>query len=202
MQKNLTLSSNSNLIGFEQRLTISSSLIQRVESYNADAYFHFMCGKLAYFDKRFVPAIDYFNKVESYFESLPINQRFDFKSGKRVPFEEHINSLMLRGNANFSLKRYEEAISDYSKCIELDNTTQDAFRNRAVCYMNNQKFSLALNDLNQITKIKEFCPEIHRYIAYCYQELEDFPKSQFHFSISASQGDEESLKIINNRNGR
>ena len=202
MQKNLTLSNNGNLIGFEQRLTISTSLIQRVESSNADAYFYFMCGKQAYFDKRFETAIDYFNKVESYFENLPIYERFNFKSGKRVPFEEHINSLLLIGNVNFSLERYENAIHYYSKCIDLDITAQDALRNRAVCYMNDQKFSLALNDLNKIIKFKEFCPEIHRYIAYCYQGLKDFQKSKIHFSISASQGDEESLNIINNKNGR
>lgn len=200
MPKNLPQVSNKKLIGFELRISISSLLLERIESNNEDVYFNFMCGKQALIDNRFKTAIDYFDKVIIYFENKPIDSRYMMKLGRKTPYDEYINSFLLRGNANYSLKDNDKALEDYSRCIAIDNSVNTAYRNRAVCYMNQRQFDRAIFDLLQITTNTEFCPEIHRYLGYSYQYIGDPDKSRLHFSISETQGNEESNKLITNPN--
>src|SRR5690554_132627 len=159
MPKNLPQVSNTSLIGIEQRLSICSSLLQRLESDNEEVYFFFMCGKQALFDNRLKTAIESFDKVVLHFENTSIEKRFVIKLGKKIPYDEYLNSFLLRGNAYYSLKEFDNALEDYSKCIEIDSSAFTAYRNRAVCYMNQNQFHNAIADLLAITQVKEFCPE-------------------------------------------
>lgn len=196
MKKNLPQKSNRNLSGFEQRLTIGSELLNQEESNNDEVYFHFMCGKNALFENRVYAAIEYFNKVITYFENISADKRFIMKLGRKVPYDEYVNSLLLRGNANYSLQNENLAIKDYSKCIVADNSNIGAYRNRAICYMNTNLIDYAIKDFSVIVKLKEYCPEIHRYLGYCYEKIKDKNNSKLHFSIAADQGDKESIKTL------
>ncbi len=196
MKKNLPQKSNRNLSGFEQRLTIGSELLNQEELNNEEVYFHFMCGKNALFENRVYEAIEYFNKVISYFENISADKRFIMILGRKVPYDEYINSLLLRGNANYSLQNDNLAIKDYTKCIAADNSNIGAYRNRAICYMHTNLIDYAIKDLSVIAKIKEYCPEIHRYLGYCYEKIKDKNNSKLHFSTAADQGDKESIKTL------
>ena len=200
MKKNLPQKSNSNLSSFEQRLTIGSELLSQEELNNEEVYFHFMCGKNALFENRVYASIEYFNKVINYFENISTDKRFIMKLGRKVPYDEYVNSLLLRGNANYSLQNDNLAIKDYSKCIAIDNSNIGAYRNRAICYMNTNLIDFAIKDLSVIVRLKEYCPEIHRYLGYCYEIIKDIKNSKLHFSIAENQGDNESVKkIINDK---
>ena len=198
MEKNLPQIKNFSLVGFGQRLTIVDSLLQRIETDDEEIYFNFRCGKQALIDDRYSEAIQYFNTVISLVENNSLYKGFKFDLGKRIPVDEYINSYLLRGNIFFKLVDTDSAIVDYSKCIELDSSNSSSFRNRAICFLKNNQFIEALEDLMKITKMKEFCPEIYRLIAYCYHFQKQFEKARIHFKISASQKDKESQKIIDN----
>lgn len=196
MKRNLPQISNTKLIGFEQRLTLGSELIHRAESLNEDEYFEFMCGKRAFSEKDYERAKVHFDKVIENFERKPLHKQLLVKLGAFIPYDEYYNSLLLRGNIWFQNEEVEMALKDYSKCISLDNLSPVAFRNRAICYMDKRLFELAILDFREITKKKEFCPEIHRYLGVCYKKMNKNKESIRHLIISTEQGDEESASLL------
>jgi len=198
MTKSLQKIKKSELVGFEHRLSLSSNLINRIEFDDEKVYFQFMCGKQAVSDGRLIDALEYFNNVIRIFSELPLEKRYFYKLGRKIPFDEYVNSFLLRGNSYYSLALNDKAISDYSSCIEIDYTIDAAYRNRAVLYINLQLHNEAINDLMVIANRKEFCPEIHRFLGIAYSKLGDYNSAKKHFKISSSQGDVESQNHINN----
>ena len=62
-------------------------------------------------------------------------------------------SYYLRGVAKYSLSDYHGAENDFTKCIELTPTFQDAFFRRAISRDRQFDFERALNDYNQAQKL-------------------------------------------------
>lgn len=187
MKRNLPQISNTGLESFEQRLNIGAELINRNETDNEELYFYFMCGKRAYYDERNNDAKIYFDKVINHFNESNSYDWFKIKLGKKVPYDELINSLLLRGNLSHLNNCLEEAIDDYSNCINLDHSYIIAYRNRAICHIQRRNFLLAIKDLEYIIKIKEFYPEIYQLLSDCYKNIYDKNKSEYYHQFFLSQ---------------
>jgi len=58
-----------------------------------------------------------------------------------------------RGMLKVLMGNSEEAISDFSKAIYLDDNDENNFRNRGLCFHNMKKYQLALNDYSKSVEI-------------------------------------------------
>ncbi|MFM6519159.1 MAG: tetratricopeptide repeat protein, partial [Microcystis panniformis] len=58
-----------------------------------------------------------------------------------------------RGNLYYNQQKYELALSDYSKAIEINPNLAQAYYNRGLLYYNQQKYDLALSDYNKAIEI-------------------------------------------------
>ena len=58
-----------------------------------------------------------------------------------------------RGLANVLTNRYQHALSDFTKAIQLDETDEANYRNRGLCFHNMRKYQLALNDYSKSINI-------------------------------------------------
>ncbi|WP_044034478.1 tetratricopeptide repeat protein, partial [Microcystis aeruginosa] len=58
-----------------------------------------------------------------------------------------------RGNLYYNQQKYDLALSDYSKAIELNPNFAEAYNNRGVLYSYQQKYELALADFNKAIEI-------------------------------------------------
>ncbi|MFM6690497.1 MAG: tetratricopeptide repeat-containing serine protease family protein, partial [Microcystis panniformis] len=58
-----------------------------------------------------------------------------------------------RGLLYSDLQKYDLALSDYSKAIELNPNDADAYYNRGILYRRQQKYELALDDYNQAIEL-------------------------------------------------
>lgn len=74
----------------------------------------------------------------------------------------------------FNLHHYQEAISGYSKVINLDPDNYKALNNRAICYEKTKQIQNAINDYLICHKIDYKEKEIYLKIADLYIQLNDF----------------------------
>tara|TARA_B100000886_G_C20383876_1_gene475148 strand:- start:725 stop:1132 length:408 start_codon:yes stop_codon:yes gene_type:complete len=79
-------------------------------------------------------ALEHFNKAIA-LSYLPINK-------KRL-----VEAYDLRGNTNIFLERYIEAISDYTRAIELDPKNKYLFLWRGLAYREKSEYKEAIKDL-------------------------------------------------------
>lgn len=179
-----------------QKLTIANDLIQRNQLGNEDLYFHFVCGRQAYYDKRFDDSIEEFTKVISYFHNKP-NERMSIKGGLLVPVDELINSYLCRGITYFTIGNYSESESDFESCLKLDAYFLPALRNLSVCFLNQGKGDMAVNYLTTFLSIKEFCPEETRFMGHGYRQMGLLSKARIYYKMAADLGDQESAQILN-----
>lgn len=76
----------------------------------------------------------------------------DFGTAIKLEKPFHSGAMRLRGDLYQSLRRYEEAIKDYSMVIDMAPTDGLHF-SRALCYLRVNKPALAVNDYNQALKL-------------------------------------------------
>lgn len=81
-----------------------------------------------------------------------------------------------RGIALFCLKKYNEAISDYSKSISYNSGYVSAYCNRGSAYYNLRNFQAAIADF---TKVIELEPGFHSGIAYVFRASSYFNMGKF-----------------------
>jgi len=67
---------------------------------------------------------------------------------------ETANDYFLRGNYNYELGKCENAVTDYTKAIEMKNNFAEAYNNRAYTYMRMQRYADALPDLDTAIKLR------------------------------------------------
>jgi tetratricopeptide (TPR) repeat protein/uncharacterized membrane protein len=103
------------------------------------------------------------------------------------------------GENNFEHERYEEAISDYTKAIELNPTSALAYHNRAYAYRNKQDYDNAIADYSQALQLDaHVCKCIYnaRGVAYLYKGVFDKAITDFTKAIEVNPHDG---KIYQNR---
>jgi tetratricopeptide (TPR) repeat protein len=96
---------------------------------------------VAYKEKNRLKRDKMFNQAKSYLEkALKIHPNYK-------------NAWLILGNANYFLKNYEDAISDYKRALDLDPSYVDANKNLAIAYRDAGKyFGEKKNDLNKAIK--------------------------------------------------
>lgn len=61
---------------------------------------------------------------------------------------------LAQGDYEYELGSIEQAIAAYTRAIELDPTSAAAYNNRAYAFMSQQKYDLALSDLNKALELR------------------------------------------------
>ena len=81
----------------------------------------------------------------------------DFLSSELENNPTSYDLLFSRGNGYLDLGKYEEAIIDYSRIIQLGLVTEFflIYNNRGICHRAIGQFDLAMNDLNEAIRIND-----------------------------------------------
>mmetsp|Transcript_51922 Transcript_51922/g.63574 ORF Transcript_51922/g.63574 Transcript_51922/m.63574 type:complete len:380 (+) Transcript_51922:70-1209(+) len=82
-----------------------------------------------------------------------------------------------RASAFCELKKYDNAISDYTKAIKCSTSPSSYFNSRGTCYHETKQYELALKDYNQALKLDKQCVSGYNNRASLFVELGDFFKA-------------------------
>lgn len=99
-----------------------------------------------------------------------------------------------RGLAYYELKRYKEAIDDYTQAIKLDPAYAVAYNNRGNSYYELSEYQLALRDFNQSLKLKPNYSKAYLNRALAYYQLNNNTEACGDFQKSCEQGDCDGMK--------
>ncbi len=84
-----------------------------------------------------------------------------------------------RGSAYDELNMYEEALSDYAKCIELNPKSPLGYYNRGLMLYKQKIFRLAIEDFSKVIELNPyFDSEAYGYRAKSYEELKMYDKAK------------------------
>jgi tetratricopeptide (TPR) repeat protein len=82
-----------------------------------------------------------------------------------------------RGNTYRSLRRYDEALRDHSRAIELDPTFAQAYSNRGVTYRKLQRYNEALADFDRAIQLAPSLAEAFSNRGNVYRDLQQYTKA-------------------------
>lgn len=99
-----------------------------------------------------------------------------------------------RGLAYHELKRYKEAIRDYTQAIRLDPKYAVAYNNRGNSYYELSEYQLALRDFNQSLKLKPNYSKAYLNRALAYYQLDKNTEACRDFQKSCDQGECDGMK--------
>ena len=94
-----------------------------------------------------------------------------------------------RGLAYYGLKRYKEAIGDYTQAIQLDPAYAAAYNNRGNSYYELREYQLALHDFNQSLKLRPTYAKAYLNRALAHYQLGKNTEACSDFQKSCEQGD-------------
>ena len=86
-----------------------------------------------------------------------------------------------RGTAYNKLKKYNNALQDYTKAIELDNSSAEVFSNRGDVYYILQDYDNAIEDYNKAIELDNSYAKAYFNLATIYQNT-DFDKAEKYFN--------------------
>lgn len=66
----------------------------------------------------------------------------------------------INGENYMEERQYDQAISEYSKAIDIDPELADAYKGRSIAYMKSSKFENALKDIDKACQLKPSNPEV------------------------------------------
>lgn len=81
---------------------------------------------------------------------------------------EFINGLF-----NYYKNDYMNALVHYEKCIAIDYTFMEAYREKAICLMSQNKFKEAIATLNKAVVLKNNFDEGYYYLGICYEKIKN-----------------------------
>jgi tetratricopeptide (TPR) repeat protein len=79
---------------------------------------------------------------------------------------EFINGLYKYYNSDFI-----SAIAHYDKCINMDYTFMEAYREKAICLISQMKYKEAITTLNKAVILKNNFDEGYYYLGICYEKI-------------------------------
>ena len=115
------------------------------------------------------------------------------------------DTLALNHRAQLYLSKfnkYEDAIKDYTKILEIDSTDGMIYVNRAGCYFKMKNYSAAIEDLNKALEIEpKFSFADHRMFAYgsradVYMEMKEYDKAAEDYKQAVKFASENKTKTI------
>jgi tetratricopeptide (TPR) repeat protein len=117
-------------------------------------------------------AFRYFNRIRK--RELPEIQISNIT--EILLFSQNImQAYYFRGMAHYDLNQYENAIEDFSKCLELDETMHHVYSCRGMSYYCLGDFDNALIDLEKVTEANVF--NVFLFRGHIYRQLEEFDKA-------------------------
>ncbi len=96
-------------------------------------------------------------------------------------YNRHAYAYEKRGEVNFTLKKYHDALRDFNKCLAIDDTIPDAYLGKANIAMHNEDYDEAITNLEFAIKKSIALQPIYwksrRLKAECHIRKEEFEKA-------------------------
>jgi tetratricopeptide (TPR) repeat protein len=102
-------------------------------------------------------------------------------------FERHALAYERRGYVNYTLGNIEDALYDFSKSIDINPNSPDAYIGRSIIHFRQQNFVAASADLDMAVKTSIPHQTIHwkarRMKGECHLEMQEYDKANFEFKL-------------------
>ena len=123
----------------------------------------------------------------SYYSTGNIKSSFKYKDGKYIKDKnfDKFYKLYNDGQENFKLGNFKSAIKKYSKCIELNPTSADAYFARGTANLNEFDYEWAISDFNKTLEIEPYFTNAYANRAFVIIRKYEFANSR---KISKMQG--------------
>ncbi len=108
--------------------------------------------------------------------------------------EEH----MEKGDQLFERGKYEEAIVEYSKSIELDQKNLNAYLQRAMCYNITEQYQKAVDDYDEVLQNEPDMIRARNSRGSSYMKLKQYGKAEADFNAVLERNPEDT-EALNNR---
>lgn len=99
------------------------------------------------------------------------------------------------GNKFFSARKYEDAISCYSKAIIKSPSTATYFTNRALCYLKLQQWELACQDCRRALELDSSSVKGHFFLGQALQEMEYYDEAVKYLQRASDLAREQKLNF-------
>ena len=102
-------------------------------------------------------------------------------------FNRHALAYEHRGHVNFELKKYHDALRDYSKSLALDPHNPFVYRGRARVHIQNENWAEAIQDLDSAIRNSLALQSIYwicrKLKAECHLKLKELEKAAFEYKL-------------------
>ena len=102
-------------------------------------------------------------------------------------FNQHSQAYERRGQLNRMLKNATEALHDFSKAINIDDTNAEAYYGRGKVYVSQNSYKKAIEDFENTTKhalaLQPLYWMARRNLAKCYLQAGDYKKAEFNLKL-------------------
>jgi tetratricopeptide (TPR) repeat protein len=88
------------------------------------------------------------------------------------------------GITNYKLKKFDAAIIEFSKAIEINSKMYNYYYLRGSCYLENKKIKKAISDFNIAIKLNSNNSNSYSKLGYAYYQLNDYISSSFNYNKS------------------
>jgi len=106
-------------------------------------------------------------------------------------YNRHAYAYEKRGEVNFMLKKYHDALRDFNKCLAIDDTIPDAYLGRANIALNNEDYQEAADNLELALKksiaLQNIYWKARRMKADCHIKLEQYEKAAFDLKLFSNR---------------
>lgn len=106
-------------------------------------------------------------------------------------YNRHAYAYLKRGEVNFMLKKYHDALRDFNKCLAIDDTIPDAYLGRANIAINNEDYQEAADNLEFALKksiaLQNIYWKARRLKADCHMRLGQFEKAAFDLKLFSNR---------------
>ncbi|KAI9473915.1 MAG: hypothetical protein EXX96DRAFT_579850 [Benjaminiella poitrasii] len=105
------------------------------------------------------------------------------------PTNDHMNSRLYSNRAAVlqKQKKFEEALLDCNKAIELDSEFYKAYSRRAGCYMETEQYEEAVNDYRKLTEVDGSNREYHNLLRKAELELKKAQRKDYYKILGLSK---------------
>ncbi|MDI6733364.1 MAG: tetratricopeptide repeat protein [Planctomycetota bacterium] len=103
-----------------------------------------------------------------------------------------------RGAIYLNMKKYNDAIVDFTNAISLDEKFSDAFNNRAIANASQERFSEAVKDFEKAIQLKPDNPSYHKNLGIAFYRMKEYPRAlkALQKYLSLNPDDEEAISLV------
>jgi tetratricopeptide (TPR) repeat protein len=131
------------------------------------------------------------NSREKYIKALD-----DFDQAINMqPGDNSYRSYLGRGVSHLNLLEYEQALSDFSKSIELNDTVASAYYSRALVNYEIKEYSTAVDDFLKVLDLTKENPALLFNLGMSYYRLNEKEKACPYFNKSCKLGNENACRM-------